>query len=198
MRVNEIFYSLQGEGYHAGTAAVFIRLSGCNLKCPFCDTDFSASEEMEVGEIVKEVVNYSSDCHFVVLTGGEPTLQDCVPLIEALHGKGYKVAMETNGTNQVPFNIDWVTISPKFPFVENNAAAIKQQTCDELKCVYDGTYNPNDVLKHFTNAVHLYVQPCDTGFLKPNQENIKKCVEFIKENPIWKLSLQTQKILNVR
>lgn len=198
MRVNEIFYSIQGEGYHSGRAAVFIRLSGCNLKCPFCDTDFSASEEMEVGEIVNEVVNYSSDCHFVVLTGGEPTLQDCMPLIEALHAKRYKVAMETNGTNQVPFNIDWVTISPKFPFVGNHAAAIKQQTCDELKCVYDGTYNPNDVLKHFSNAVHLYVQPCDTGFLKPNQENIQKCVEFIKENPIWKLSIQTQKILKVR
>lgn len=198
MRVNEIFYSLQGEGYHAGRAAVFIRLSGCNLKCPFCDTDFSASEEMEVDEIVDEVVNYSTDCRFVVLTGGEPTLQDCVLLIEALHKKGYKVAMETNGTNQVPFNIDWVTISPKFPFVDNQTAAIKQKTCDELKCVYDGTYNPNDILKHFTNAVHLYVQPCDTGFLKPNQENIQKCVEFIKENPIWKLSLQTQKILKVR
>ena len=197
MRVNEIFYSLQGEGYHAGRAAVFIRLSGCNLKCPFCDTDFSASEEMEVGEIVDEVVNYSSDCCFVVLTGGEPTLQDCAPLIEALHAKGYKVAMETNGTRQVPSNIDWVTISPKFPFI-GNAAAIHQKTCDELKCVYDGTYNPNDILKHFTHALFLYVQPCDTGFLKPNQENIQKCIEFIKENPRWKLSLQTQKILKVR
>ena len=197
MRVNEIFYSLQGEGYHAGRAAVFIRLSGCNLKCPFCDTDFSVSEEMEVGEIVDEVVNYSSDCRFVVLTGGEPTLQDCTPLIEALHRKGYTVAMETNGTRQVPSNIDWVTISPKFPFI-GNAVAIQQKTCDELKCVYEGTYNPNDILEHFTYAVHLYVQPCDTGFLKPNQENIQKCVEFIKENPKWKLSLQTQKILKVR
>lgn len=198
MKVNEIFYSIQGEGRHAGFAAVFIRLSGCNLKCPFCDTDFSQSKQMTVEEIVKEVCSLSNKCRFVVITGGEPTLQDCVPLIEALHAKGYKVAMETNGTNQVPFNIDWVTISPKFPFLGNRAAAIKQKTCDELKCVYDGSYNPNDILRHFTNAVHLYVQPCDTGFLKPNEEITAKCVEFIKSNPKWKLSLQTQKILKVR
>ena len=198
MKVNEIFYSLQGEGYHAGRAAVFIRLSGCNLKCPFCDTDFSASEEMSVDEIVNEVTNYSEECRFVVITGGEPTLQNCVSLIDELHRKGYYVAMESNGTRQAPYNIDWLTISPKSPFVNSKAAVIKQKTCHELKLVFDGKHDPQIILSIMQKADHLYLQPCDTGFIRPNEEIMKKCVEYIKKNPIWKISLQTQNILKVR
>ena len=196
MRVNEIFYSLQGEGRHAGRPAVFIRLSGCNLKCPFCDTDFSQSTEMTVEEIVDEVCRLSIDCGFVVITGGEPTLQLCVPLIEALHQNNYYVSMESNGSHIAPWNVDWLTISPKDLFVETEAAKIKRKSCDELKVVYDGNFDPE--IYSDVKAAYFYLQPCDTGDVQKNKVIIDKCVEYIKKHPKWKLSLQTQKILNVR
>lgn len=195
MRVNEIFYSLQGEGYNSGKAAIFIRLSGCNLKCPFCDTDFAAYKEMTVDEIVDEVVVLSDKAKLVVLTGGEPTLQDCKPLVASLHLKGYTVAMESNGTQAFKLEfVDWLTISPKEAFV-GNPGAVKMKRCDELKVVFDGIHEPStyDVF-----ALHYYLQPCDTGDEAKNKEIMSKCVEYIKQNPKWKLSLQTQKILNVR
>ena len=196
MRINEIFYSLQGEGRHAGRAAVFIRLSGCNLKCPFCDTDFSQYREMTIEEITDEVCNLSLDCHFVVITGGEPTLQNCTHLIDELHKNGYAVAMESNGTNYAPFNCDWLTISPKTLFVGTKAAEIKQKRCNELKVVFDCVNDPE--VYNNVRAEYFYLQPCDTGDMQKNKEIMNKCVEYIKKHPKWKLSLQTQKILNVR
>lgn len=196
MKVNEIFYSLQGEGRHAGRAAVFIRLSGCNLKCPFCDTDFSQYQEMTVEEITDEVCRLSLDCHFVVITGGEPTLQNCVPLIDELHKNGYQVAMESNGTNYAPWNRDWLTISPKTLFIGTKAAEIKQITCNELKVVFDCEHDPE--VYNFIRAEYFYLQPCDTGDAQRNKVIIDKCVEYIKKHPKWKISLQTQKILTVR
>jgi len=194
MKVNEIFYSLQGEGYHTGRAAVFVRLSGCNLKCPFCDTDFREFEEMSEEQIVDKVCALSLDCHFVVITGGEPTLQDCTLLIDYLHRNGYTVAMESNGTRRAPFNVDWLTISPKSKFV-GNFGTTNVFKCDEVKVVFDGKGENTDC---GIRANHYYLQPCDTGDKEKNKEIINQCVEFIKKNPKWKLSLQTQKILNVR
>ena len=103
-RINEIFYSLQGEGRHTGRAAVFVRFSGCNLKCPFCDTDFKAYREMTVDDIIAAVSEWRA-CGFVVLTGGEPSLQVDEPLIEALHQEGFYIAIETNGTCPLPSTI---------------------------------------------------------------------------------------------
>jgi organic radical activating enzyme len=143
MRVNEIFYSLQGEGTNTGRPAVFVRLSGCNLKCPFCDTDFSTFEEKTDDEIVEEVMRLGGDCRFVVITGGEPTIQDCTMLIDKLHHQRYEVAMESNGTRLAPYNVDWLTISPKVPFTEH--AMPKVQRCEELKLVFNRnteSYNP--------------------------------------------------------
>lgn len=196
MRINEIFYSLQGEGRHAGRAAVFVRLSGCNLKCPFCDTDFSQYREMTIEEITDEVCKLSLDCHFVVITGGEPTLQNCTHLIDELHKNGYQVAMESNGTNYAPLNCDWLTISPKTLFVGTKAAEIKQVRCNELKVVFDCVHDPE--VYNNIRAEYFYLQPCDTGDMQKNREIMKQCVEYIKKHPKWKLSLQTQKILNVR
>jgi organic radical activating enzyme len=110
-RVNEIFYSLQGEGYHTGRAAVFIRFAGCNLRCPFCDTDFDSYTDMTAEQILAAISDYPS--RFVVLTGGEPTLQVTEPFIDLLHQHGYEVAMESNGTRPAPKNLDWLTVSPK-------------------------------------------------------------------------------------
>lgn len=191
-RINEIFYSLQGEGRHAGRAAVFIRFSGCNLKCPFCDTDFSTYKEMTADEIC-DIIREWRDCGFVVLTGGEPTLQLDQALMDALHDEGFTVAMETNGTRELPCYVDWLTVSPKTAYVENGKTAV--QSCSELKCVYDGEHEPQT---YGIIAEYLYVQPCDTGNEEKNAEIIAKCVEWVKEHPKWQLSLQQQKILNVR
>lgn len=192
MKVNEIFYSLQGEGQHAGTAAVFVRFSGCNLKCPFCDTDFSAYTEMSEEEIVTRCSAYPTQ--WVVLTGGEPTLQLTQTLIDRLHKAGKKIAIETNGTNPVAFDIDWITVSPKTPYVKSK---IRQFMADEVKIVMDD-------VTHFDNpscgitADHYYVQPCDTGDEKRNRAIINHCIEYVMQHPQWRLSIQTQKILNIR
>lgn len=192
MRVNEIFYSLQGEGYHTGRAAVFVRFSGCNLKCPFCDTDFKSYKEMTEEEIVKEVAKYPAS--LVVITGGEPSLQLTESLIIKLHRKNFMVAVETNGTRELPSNVDWITLSPKDKYVGNNARPILK-VADEIKVVFDGKKQITD---YNICALYYYLQPCDTGDENKNKEIINDCVEFIKKNPKWKLSLQTQKILNVR
>ena len=122
-RVNDIFYSLQGEGHNTGRAAIFIRFSGCNLKCPFCDTDFSRYDELTDDDIIERIKDFPS--RFVVLTGGEPSLQVDTPLIDKLHAHGYEIAMETNGTHPVPAGIDWTTCSPK--------GVTNIKSCDELK-----------------------------------------------------------------
>ena len=194
MRVNEIFYSIQGEGAHTGTPCVFIRLSGCNLKCPFCDTDFKDYKEMDEYEIVDAVCELSTECEFVVITGGEPTICDTTLLIDLLHENGYWVAMESNGTRKPPFNVNWLTISPKEPFV-GNAGKVIVKKCNELKLVFDGKNKPQD---YGIKAQHYYLQPCDTGNVELNKKIIEQCVKYIKENPKWKISLQTQKILSVR
>ena len=113
-KINEIFYSLQGEGYHTGTPAVFIRFSGCNLKCSFCDTQHEAGTLMTDDEIIAEVSKYPAVT--VILTGGEPSLWIDDALIDRLHKAGKYVCIETNGTRPLPESIDWVTCSPKgFP-----------------------------------------------------------------------------------
>ncbi len=190
--INEIFYSLQGEGRFAGRAAIFIRFSGCNLKCPFCDTDFKEHRDMTLWEIV-ETLRAWKECDFVVLTGGEPTLQIDWAFVDELHKEGYFVAIETNGTNDVPSNVDWVTVSPKTAYVENGN--IKLSKADEVKVVYDGKHEP-DTFGIF--AENYYVQPCDVGDYERNQQIVSACVDFVKQHPLWRLSLQQQKILKVR
>ncbi len=193
-RINEIFYSLQGEGRNTGRAAVFIRFSGCNLRCPFCDTDFSTYTEMTLDDIL-EAIRPWRHCGFVVLTGGEPSLQTDDTLVDALHQEGFYIAMETNGTHTVPEGIDWVTVSPKTGFVKN-APAIVAQKIDELKVIFDGARLP--LTTHHLPLTLLYLQPCDTGDAEQNAEIIRECVEYIKEHPEWRLSLQTHKLINIR
>lgn len=198
MKIKEIFYSLQGEGYHTGRPAVFVRFCGCNLKCPFCDTDFKDGVEMTEGEIVRTVKELAPKCRFVVLTGGEPTLQLTESLIDRLHAIGCYVAMETNGTKAWPKNLDWVTVSPKVAFCGERATPFKfNPKADEVKLVYDGDESrfPSEYGK---NARYKYLQPCDTGDPVRNAEIVASAIEWLKKNPDWMLSLQTQKIINVR
>ncbi len=193
MLVNEIFYSLQGEGFFTGTPSVFVRLSGCNLKCPFCDTDHQQGTEMSEMDIANAVAAYPAK--HVVVTGGEPSMQLTASLIDLLHQQGYFVAVETNGTRLLPPNVDWITLSPKSPFVPTAAAQIALTRCDELKMVFTGTPPPD-----FPNLEvnHHFLQPCDTGNAHENCKIMQAAVSYCLANPKWRLSLQTHKILNIQ
>lgn len=191
-RINEIFYSLQGEGRNAGTPAIFVRFSGCNLKCSFCDTKHEQGIMMTDEEILRNIERYPSK--FVVLTGGEPSLQSDPVFIEKLHQFGYHVAIETNGTRYLPDSIDWVTLSPK------DFDNLRIREANEVKFVVDESIK--DGTLHFLNehikADYYYIQPCDTKDEYRNKKIIELCIEFVKANPIWKLSTQQQKMLNLR
>lgn len=179
-RINEIFYSIQGEGYHTGTPAVFIRFAGCNLKCSFCDTKHEKYTEMSDWEIVDIVKSYP--CRMVVLTGGEPTMQVRAELVLALQDAGKYVCIETNGTLPVAAGIDWITCSPK--------ANYKLRThFDELKIVLTGDVDLSEYEKR--QYKNMYLQPC-------SEKNTKEVIDYIKNKPCWKLSLQTQKMVEIQ
>lgn len=194
MKVNEIFYSLQGEGFNAGTPAVFVRFAGCNLQCPFCDTDFAVGTEMTEEDIAAQVVRYPAS--LVVITGGEPSLQLTESLVDALHRQGRRVAVETNGTHPLPSNVDWITLSPKDTFLGMVASPILTEV-DELKVVFDGIHQP--VIYENIKVRHArFLQPCDTGDLQRNGIIVNQVVEYVKANPQWRLSLQIHKMIGIR
>ena len=195
-KVNEIFYSLQGEGRWSGRPAVFVRMSGCNLKCPFCDTDFKGYKEMSAEDILAACLEKGGDCRFIVLTGGEPTLQVDAELIHLLHQQGYYLSMETNGTHALPEGVDWVTLSPKDAFVPAEAARVVLTRCDELKCVYTGQPLPD--YSHIS-ARHRFVQPCAyDGDPARTAEALRATIAYCLQHPAWRLSLQTHKYLGIR
>ena len=194
MKVNEIFYSLQGEGYHVGSAAVFVRLSGCNLHCPFCDTQHESGTEMTDEEIVEAVKAYPA--RLVVVTGGEPSLQLTRSFVNALHDIDRLVAVETNGTHRLPGNVDWITLSPKDAYLGGEAEVVLN-IVDEIKVIFDGVHAPG--MYPGIMCTHArFLQPCDTGDPKRNAEIVQAAIEYIKKDPRWKLSLQIHKILNIR
>lgn len=190
-KINEIFYSVQGEGLHAGRPAHFIRFSGCNLHCPFCDTKHEEGVMMTDEEIL-EKINFGSN--MVVLTGGEPTLFIDEQFIRKLNNLGKYVCIETNGTHELPKGKFFVTLSPKFEFVSK--AELKVKRASELKVVWNGEnnmYKYSDIV-----AKHRFIQPCDTQDKEKNAQIMQDVVEYVKEHPEWRVSVQTQKILNVR
>lgn len=191
-RINEIFYSLQGEGHNTGRAAVFIRFAGCNLRCPFCDTDFETAALMTDDDIIKAIAPYPT--RFAVITGGEPTLQLDDALVDALHRQGYEIAIETNGTRRVPGGIDWITVSPKQAFVGTHGIPVVRR-CNELKCVFDGQ---NAVDDYGIEADYYYLQPCDTGDNARNARIAHACMDYIMAHPRWRLSLQTHKLIGFK
>lgn len=205
-RVNEIFYTLQGEGAHSGIPAVFVRFSGCNLRCPWCDTDFSDYTEMSADEIVAEALELydipNERRKMLVLTGGEPSLQVDAPLIDALHEAGFYICVETNGTRPLPEGIDWITCSPK----EGTRLALKQ--ADEVKVVFTGTYDP-EVWRGKIQAEHWMLQPLRyTGewlmmsgideWEDDRNDNLPETVRYILSHPFWRLSVQLHKIAGLR
>ena len=168
---------------------VFLRFSGCNLKCPFCDTDHSGFQEMTADEIVAEVTKAGGDCRRVCVTGGEPSLQLDAELVNALHEAGFKLHIETNGTRVLPEGVDWVTVSPKCDVdgLKGDGTVVLEDA-DEIKIVFLG----KDVEKwaSFPAKWH-FLQPCSC-------ENTDETIDYIKRHPRWRLSLQTHKLMNIR
>ncbi len=194
-KINEIFHSLQGEGFHTGTPAVFVRFSGCNLHCAFCDTQHQSGEMMTAQAIINKVNNYPN-APLIVLTGGEPSLFIDESFVSELKQKtGKRIAIETNGTRPLPSNLDWVTFSPKTGFEGGGAVPCVLKQCDELKVVYLG-----QDLKQYDGitATYRFLQPCFSENEMQRQANMKACVDAVLNNPGWRLSLQTHRILNIR
>jgi 7-carboxy-7-deazaguanine synthase len=212
MKLNDLFYTIQGEGKHAGRAAWFMRVPHCNLNCSWCDTDFSTFQEYSETQIVSLIEK--TKCRFVVITGGEPSMNKEVPrLVELLKFKKCEIAMESNGQFVAPEKVDHLTISPKrwsakigrpqphppFWFDYNNKPS-------EIKIVVD---NP-EVLDYATQifgdwekfrfSFKIGLEP--RFYLSPewNQRDqiLPYIIQYVKENPQWKINLQTHKILNVK
>ncbi len=194
-KINEIFYSLQGEGFHSGTPAVFVRFSGCNLHCAFCDTLHQHGMMMSMQEIVDEVNKYPN-ASLLVLTGGEPSLFiDEAFVAELKTATGKLVAIETNGTRDLPKNIDWVTFSPKNAFAGGEAEPGVLTRCDELKVVYLG----QDLSQYDRiEAKHRFLQPCFSPDATLCQQYMQACVDAVMSHPHWRLSLQIHRTLNIR
>jgi organic radical activating enzyme len=190
LNVNEIFYSLQGEGKRAGEASIFIRLTQCNLACTFCDTDFAQGTDMDLDEILAVLKEYP--CRWIIWTGGEPTLQLKDEHLLFFKGKGYKQAIETNGTNPVSPLIDYITCSPKHRY-----AKIKEYIprVDEIRIpVKWGDSLPD--IKILPIADSYLVSPIFDGD-KIVRTNVEYCVHLVKENPVWALSLQIHKLIHI-
>ncbi len=206
--VKELFYTLQGEGAQTGRPAIFLRFAGCNLwsglerdreqaVCTFCDTDFVGIDGQGGGKfksadsLAKAVAALwpvsASGNPYVVCTGGEPLLQLDRTLIDALHAQGVEIAIETNGTIEAPTGIDWVCVSPKAD------AAVIQRSGHELKLVYpQEKAQPQD----FVNLPFdfFFLQPMDGPSLA---QNTAAAIDYCKQNPQWRLSLQTHKTLGI-
>ncbi len=208
--VKEIYYTLQGEGAQTGRPAVFLRFAGCNLwsgrephraeaVCRFCDTDFVGTDGPgggkfespdELADAVARRWPQGIDGRpYVVCTGGEPLLQLDTALIDALHGAGFEIGVETNGTLVAPDGIDWLCVSPK------GAAPVVQQSGDELKLVYPQVEREAQP-ENFEGLAfrHFFLQPLDDDNLA---ENTRRTVAFCLERPKWMLSLQTHKIIGI-
>lgn len=193
--IDGIFKSIQGEGKQVGKSAVFIRFSGCNKepRCSFCDEEFEKYKRYGINEILDEVERLEP-FSMIILTGGEPTIQNKLELlVEAFHKRKYFVAIETNGMLPIPEKIDWITCSPKKDTVN---ALIKE--VDEFKFIIDDT--PEDELnrkiKNIISRVkckHIYLQP-----MSNKKEFIEKAIKMIECNDKYRLSVQVHKFIDVR
>jgi 7-carboxy-7-deazaguanine synthase len=214
--VKELFPTLQGEGAHAGRAAVFCRFAGCNLWsgreedrqtaiCQFCDTDFVGSDglgggKFETAQDLADAIELSwkstsagPQQRYVVFTGGEPLLQLDENLITAVHAKGFSIAIETNGTMKVPSGVDWVCVSPKA------GSELLVLQADEIKLVIPqaGHDALETLLARFEKMDYRnrFLQAMDGPNLK---DNMQLAVQLCQKRPLWRLSVQTHKVIGIR
>jgi len=206
--IKETYFTIQGEGFHTGRSAVFVRFAGCNLWsghekdrakaiCKFCDTDFVgidgpgggkfATASKLADHILSKWPKGTNTEPFVVCTGGEPLLQIDSELVEALHDNKFEIAIETNGTIKPPQGIDWICVSPK---AESDILINKG---DELKLVYPQEGAEPSKYEHL-EFDYFSLQPMDSDQL---EENTKKTIEYCNQHPLWRLSLQTHKFLGI-
>lgn len=197
-KINEIFYSVQGEGCRAGVPSVFIRFSGCNLRCGFCDTQHESGVLMTDEEIIGEVNKYKGAQ--IVLTGGEPSLYIDADFIQRLKDfTGMEVAIETNGTNLLPENIDWVTVSPKVGMQGRGDASLKVKYADELKVVDIGQeLDDYFCLPFITPETAMLLQPCFVEDPEEREKNTRRTIVRVLSDPRWRLSLQTHRFMGVK
>lgn len=200
-RINEIFYSLQGEGVRAGTPNVFIRFSGCNMQCAKepgekspggfdCDTEFESGTWMDAQEILRAARDLAPTCRAVIWTGGEPGLQLDQPLVDLFKTEKHFQAIETNGSVQLPAGLDWICCSPKVA-----EHALKLEAASEVKYVRSsGMGIPKPRIK----ADHYLISPAfDPGGTVP-RGTMAYCIQLCKDNPPWRLSVQQHKMWGVR
>ena len=191
-KVNEIFYSIQGEGKHTGMPAVFVRLAGCSMNCPFCDTQYAAreGEETDSAHLLQTLAQWPAKT--VIITGGEPAEQDLTGLIAVLKKAGYAVHLETNGSIDTDVSrADFVCVSPK-----KYVSPEMLKKADVIKIVVGQDTDLDDLQKYYAyeNAhTQIYLQPESN-----KQENIDLCVKLLKNHPSARLSLQTHKLANIR
>jgi 7-carboxy-7-deazaguanine synthase len=198
LNVNEIFYSLQGEGGRSGAPSLFVRLSGCSAKFACfasgvkCDTEFESGLEMTLEEILARLKWMSPACKWIVWTGGEPADQLTDEIVEWFASKDYQQAIETSGIRPIPKGLDWVTVSPKVAehVIEKNFP----EAVNELRYV---RHAGQSIPKPSIGAEHYFVSPHFDG-ASPNRESIETCIKLCLENPQWKLSVQNHKLWNVR
>jgi 7-carboxy-7-deazaguanine synthase len=209
-QVKEIYYTLQGEGARSGRAAVFLRFAGCNLwnglerdreraVCKFCDTDFVGMDGPGGGKFANAVALASAVARawtgnkgrgnlYVVCTGGEPLLQLDPPLVESLHAAGFEIAIETNGTIAPPPGIDWICVSPKAD------AELVLTRGNELKLIYPQEGAPPERFAGLAFQ-HFFLQPMDS----PERDaHTRAATEYCLAHPLWRLSLQTHKLIGIR
>lgn len=222
-RVKEMFYTLQGEGAHSGRPAVFCRFSKCNLWngrerdragsiCSFCDTDFVGTDGQNGGTFADAMAlaaavaglwpsgdaggrpNPGRSKPYVVCTGGEPLLQLDIPLLDAFHGLGFEVGVETNGTLAAPPGIDWLCVSPKA------ASKLAITRCDELKLVYPQEQALPERFADF-DADYFYLSPMASPLAEGEDpmkwRNTRQAVDYCMQNPQWRLTLQTHKLIGI-
>lgn len=204
--VKELFYTLQGEGAQAGRAAVFCRFAGCNLwtgreqdrataVCSFCDTDFVGTDgpgggKFATAEALADAIARQwpgGGRPYVVCTGGEPLLQLDTPLIEALHARGFEVAVETNGTQPAPPGLDWICVSPKAD------APLVLTSGHELKLVYPQPLAPPERFAGL-DFQHFFLQPMDSVL---KREHTQSAVDYCMAHPQWRLSVQMHKVVGI-
>jgi len=194
LKVKEIFYSLQGEGGRQGEASIFIRLSGCNFKCPFCDTDFSGGDEMTPEEILQTIRAFS--CRWIIWTGGEPTLQLTDSILQFFKQAGYRQAIESNGRQRLSALLDYTVVSPKLQYGEDYALRYNPRVDEVRLPIQAGQPIPD--IQIFPLAQYYFLSPVFEESLQNTKRNIDYCIEHIMQHPRWRLSVQLHKLVGMK